>query len=271
MPWLFLRGALTGLLLLPGVGCASEGAERIELVVFVAASLTDVSEALAVAFEESFEEAFEGMFEEEYPTVDVVVSIGASSTLARQIASGAPADLFLSASPEWTAYLMEQGLLADDPITLAGNGLVVLGREGAPAISSPHDLLLFARVAVADPTHVPAGQYAREALQAAGLWEDVQPSLIPVLDVRAAVAALDQGAVEAAVVYATDALVAPHLPVILVWPEDAQPSIEISGARMSGTGPEAAAFLSFLADPEQRSIWMEYGFDRPAHRREDAP
>lgn len=260
---LLLQGALSALLIVPGFGCASEDTEHIELVVFAAASLTDVSEALAVGFEEALEE--------QHPTVDVLVSVGASSMLARQIASGAPADLFLSASPEWTAYLKEQGRLADDPITLAGNRLVVLGREGAPAISSPRDLSQFARIAIADPTHVPAGQYAREALQAAELWEDVQPILVPTLDVRAAVAALDQGAVDAAIVYASDALAAPHLPAILTWPEDVQPSIEISGARMSGTGPAAAAFLSFLADPEQRATWMEYGFDMPAHRQEDAP
>lgn len=254
-----MRGALSGMLLLPGIGCTSDDTERAELIVFAAASLTDVTAALGEAFEE------------QHPTVEVIVSVGASSTLARQIASGAPADLFLSASPAWTAYLEEQGRLADDPIALAGNRLVVLGKEGAPVISSPRDLLQFARISIADPTHVPAGQYAREALQAARLWEDVQSNLIPTLNVRAAVAALDQGAVEAAIVYATDAFVAPHLPVILVWPENAQPPIEISGARMSETGPEAAAFLSFLADPEQRPIWMEYGFNRPAHRLPEAP
>ena len=253
-----LLGALFGILMLPGIGCTSEDTEHAELIVFAAASLTDVSEALGEAFEE------------QHPTVEVVVSMGASSTLARQIARGAPADLFLSASPEWTAYLTEQGRLADDPITLAGNRLVVLGREGAPAISSPRDLLRFARIAIADPSHVPAGQYSREALHAAGLWEEVQSKLIPTLDVRAAVAALDQGAVEAAIVYATDALVAPHLPAILVWPENVQPSIEISGARMTGTGSEAAAFLSFLAEPEQRATWIEFGFDMPAHEQEPA-
>lgn len=253
---LFLYGAFGGLLMFPGSGCISADSDRVEVVVFAAASLTDVTEALAEAFEEK------------HRNIDVVVSIGASSTLARQIGSGAPADLFLSASPEWMEYLEARGLLVEGAITLARNHLVVLGKAGATAISEPSELTRFARIAIADPSHVPAGKYAREALTSAGIWEVVDASIIPTLDVRAAVAALDDGLVDAAIVYASDALVAPHLPVTLIWPADLQPSIEISGARLRESTPEAAAFLAFLADPGQQPAWIAYGFDRVQPGRE---
>ena len=253
-----LRRGLAGMLFLLGIGCTAENPEHVEVVVFAAASLTDVSAALVEDFET------------QNPGVDIILSVGASSTLARQIASGAPADLFLSASPEWTTYLRERGRLIGEPIALAGNRLVVLGREGAPAISSPGELLRFTRIALADPSHVPAGQYAREALQAMGLWEGVEPNLIAALDVRAALAALDQGMVDAAIVYASDALVAPHLPVILPWPAELQPSIQILGVLIDGAGPRAAGFFSFLTDSEQRATWIEHGFESPPDEQEPA-
>ncbi len=260
MIWPFFLWAFGGAMLIAQIsGCATSTSDHVEVVVFAAASLTDVTEALAEDFEAR------------NPTVDVIVSIGASSTLARQIASGAPADLFLSASPEWMEVVRENGRLVGEPLALAQNHLVVLGKVGSTPLSQPTDLVRYDRIAVADPSHVPAGKYAREGLIAVGIWEDVQSSLVPTLDVRAAVAALDQEVVDVAIVYASDALAAPNLPVVLVWPADLQPHIEIVGASLLGSGSEAGSFLAFLGEPGQQRVWADFGFDGARSVQEAQP
>jgi molybdate transport system substrate-binding protein len=236
--------------LLALAGCAREDAmppASEPITVFAAASLTDVVEELGRQFE-----AAHG--------ARVVASVGPSSDLARQIAAGAPADVFLSASPEWTAFLAEQTTLAAPPQALASNRLVVLGPPGSAPISAPSDLLRFERIAVADPSHVPAGQYAREALEAEGLWAQVEPRLVPTLDVRAAVATLQRGAADAALAYASDTLAAPALAVLLDWPDASHPDVRLEGAAVTERG---RAFLAFATAPAQQAVWRRYGF-RPA-------
>jgi molybdate transport system substrate-binding protein len=223
---------------------AAMPAEPERITVFAAASLTDVVEALARAYEAD-------------GGARVVVSAGASSDLARQIVAGAPADVFLSASPEWTAFLAAERALAAPPQPLARNRLVVLGPPGAEAIAGPADLLRFARIAVADPAHVPAGVYAREALETAGLWAQVQPRLLPTLDARAAVATLQRGAADAALAYASDTLAAPDLAVLLEWPDASHPDVRLEGAAVTARG---RAFLAFATALAQRPVWRRFGF-----------
>ena len=221
-----------------------------ELTVFAAASLTDVLRA------------FEADFEAAYPDVDLVVSTGASSVLARQIEQGAPADVFFSASPFWMDYLAEQGLLRYPARDIVSNGLVVIGSVSEPSLAGPRGLLRFERIALADPESVPAGEYAREGLVRAGLWDALAPRVVPTLDVRAAVAAVQTGAVPAAIVYATDVRDASDVRVLLTWPEAIQPRIRylVAVPRRTKHANRALEFVEFVQQSERITVWRRYGF-----------
>lgn len=223
---------------------------RDEVLVFAAASLADVSDALAEQFEAA------------YPGVDVLVSLGASSTLARQIESGAPADVFLSASPEWTAYLAERNLLRAPSRPVVSNRLVVVGPTGAQRLASLDDLAALYDIAVADPTSVPAGQYARAGLERAGLWEAIETRLIPTVDARAAVAAVQTGGANAAIVYATDALGADGVSVFLDWPDAYAPPVRYTVAvpRTTPNPSRAFEFAEFVRHPDRETTWRRFGF-----------
>ncbi len=232
------------------VAMCNQSPGREEVVVFAAASLTDVMGELTAQFEEA------------YPDVDVIVSLGASSTLARQIQQQAPADVFFSASPVWTEYLAEENLLRAPARVVIGNRLVVIGPEGAMLLGSLDDLLDFTDIALADPASAPAGQYAREGFERAGLWEDIEPRTIPTMDVRAAVAAVQTGAAEAAVVYASDVRGVDGVRVLLDWPEAFQPPIRytIAVPRTTRHPNRAFEFVEFVRQPERNEVWRRFGF-----------
>lgn len=223
---------------------------RDRVTVFAAASLTDVMAEM--------EEAFEAA----YPDVDLVVSTGASSVLARQIEGGAPADVFLSASPRWTDYLAERDLLRYPARPLVGNRLVVIGGPSVSLLARPTDLLRFDRVALADPEGVPAGVYARQALGRAGVWEAVAPRVVPTRDVRAAVAAVRTGAAPVAVVYRSDVRRATGVRVVMEWPEALQPRIRYTVAvpRATEHPNRALEFVEFIRDSERLRLWRRHGF-----------
>ncbi len=169
------------------VGCADDPA----VLVLSAASTGDVASATA-------------RDETEAGRV-TTTSVAASSVLARQIAQGAPADVFVSADPAWVDWLASEDVAVLDRRPVATGRLVVVG----PLRAQPGrlgDVLAHAdRVALADPEHVPAGRYARQALRRAGLWTEVEPRVVRVGDVRAALAAVETGVADRAVVYASDA------------------------------------------------------------------
>ena len=221
-----------------------------EVVVFAAASLADVMEELTT------------QFEQEYPGVEVLVSFGASSTLARQIEQKAPADVFFSASPVWTEHLAEKNLLRAPARVVIGNGLVVIGPEDAIPLASLDDLEELYDIAVADPEGVPAGQYAREGLQRAGMWERLETRLLPTVDVRAAVAAVQTGAARAGIVYASDVRGTDGVRVLLEWPEAYQPPIRytIAVPRTTRNPARAFEFVEFVRHPDRNVVWRRYGF-----------
>lgn len=167
------------LLLLAFCSCAPEPAE---VRVFAAASLTDALTEIGRNYERATGQR-------------VVFNFAASSTLARQIRSGAPADLFLSAD-EARMDMVE----TVERVSVLSNTLVIVG-EG---IASPRDLI-GKSVALAEPSSVPAGVYAREYLTRIGLWDEVAPNVVPTENVRAALAVVRSGNVDAAIVYKTDA------------------------------------------------------------------
>ncbi len=182
-------------LLLSPVAARAQG-----LTVFAAASLTDAMHDVAALWQAAGHPPFRASF-------------AASSTLARQIEQGAPANLFASADEKWMDYLAQRGLIAADTRTdLLGNDLVLIVPADKPTnviIGPGFDLTTLlgpnGRLSVGDPAHVPAGIYAEQALKKLGMWDKVAPRLAPAADVRSALLLVERGEAPAGIVYATDA------------------------------------------------------------------
>lgn len=243
-----MRAALVALLLL--TGCHRNRPQNI--MVFAAASLTDALEVVGDAFEEL------------YPEVEVSISVGPTSLLARQIQFGAPADVFLAADPAWTTMLQDKGHLEGTARIVLTNRLVVAGVSDRHALDSLDDLVGAGRIAIADPTHVPAGVYARTSLTCAGLWEELTSQVIPTLDVRAAAVAVTSGAADLAIIYATDIGLEPRLKVLLDWPQACAPDIAYAASVVSQSPDSLAAraFVAFTAGEASSALWERFGFLR---------
>jgi molybdate transport system substrate-binding protein len=232
--------ALLAILLL--VAAPAWAQER--LVVFAAASLKD-----------ALDEANRGFG-------DVTVSYGASSTLARQIERGAPAQAFISADLEWMDYLDAKGAIVHESRrNLLGNRLVWI----VPATSAlPAEPLLAlgasGRLALADPRYVPAGKYARAALEKLGLWDRVSTRIAPAENVRAALAFVARGEAPLGIVYQTDAREEPRVRVAGRIDPAAHPPIVYPAALVRGAGPRAMRYLDYLGSPEARAIFAKHGF-----------
>jgi len=199
----------------------------------------------------------------------VTSTYAASSALAKQIVEGAPADIFLSADLDWMDDLDKKGLLAAGTRkSLLGNTLVLVApagsgvklelRPGADMVSA----LAGGKLAVADVKAVPAGKYAKAALESLGLWAGVEASLAQTENVRAALALVARGEAKLGIVYATDAKSEGKVEVAGVFPEASHPPIVYPVALLkASTNPDAAAFLAFLVGPEAAAIFKADGFE----------
>ncbi len=243
-----------GWLLLAAPGCRPPPrAEGAGILVHAAASLTDV---LAEAGEIRARETGQR----------VRVNAGASNQVARQVAAGAPGDILFTADDASMDAAQRAG--AVDPATrrvLLSNRLVVVVRADAPfRVAAVGDLAAEAvrRVAIADPAAVPAGAYARERLQRAGVWDAIAPKLLPVENVRAAVAAVAAGSAAAGLAYRTDVSASPELRIACDIPELGAPRIQYPVAVMTRSADPgaAAAFIDFLGAPVARAIFEKHGF-----------
>jgi molybdate transport system substrate-binding protein len=236
-------------------GSAAFAKQPPPLRVFAAASLTEVVEGLA----------------ERYGGARVKPSFGSSSALARQIRDGAPADVFLSANPDWIDFLREAGAIAGEPIALARNRLICIASRGGPlagrGVADPRALLAAVgpdgRVAIADEG-VPAGEYARAALAHLGLLDAFLPHLVGQQDVRAVLHAVEQGELPAGFVYATDAKVA-AVETLFSFDPTTHPPIEYQAAAVRGARnpEEARRFLDYLRSETARSLLTNAGFALP--------
>jgi molybdate transport system substrate-binding protein len=237
--------ALTTLLAAAPAGAAGD-----EVVVFAAASLADALEEIGKAFK-----AQTGHH--------VALSFGGSNDLARQIRAGAPAEVFVSASVERMDEAERAGLVrAGDRFDLLSNRLVVVvPAAAATAAMSAEDLLGVRRLALGDPEAVPAGIYARQWLEKRGLWERVRGRVVPTLDVRAALAAVESGNAAAGIVYRTDAAISKRVRVVLEVPAAEAPRIVYPAALLTTSrGPAARAFFEHLRSPGARAVFERLGF-----------
>jgi molybdate transport system substrate-binding protein len=232
------------------------GAARADtLTVFAAASLTNALQDIGKAFETKTGHT-------------IKFSFAASSALAKQIESGAPAGVFVSADEQWMDYLAERGLIvAGSRHTLLGNSLVLVTPADGKAtvdIKRGFDLaglLGSGRLATGDPAHVPVGKYARAALTSLGVWQIAEPRLVNADSVRAALVLVERGEVPLGIVYATDAAVTPRVRVAGTFPADSHPAITYPSAVVAGQDTAAARdFNAWLRGGDARSIFNRYGF-----------
>jgi molybdate transport system substrate-binding protein len=236
------------------VAADSRRESRPEILVFAAASLTNVLGELSAAWS-----ATSG--------VTVRTSFAASSVLARQIEAGGRADAFISADEEWMDYLQSRHLI-DNPTrrNLVGNRLVLVAPADSKLqvkIVSGFDLagtLGNRRLATGDPDTVPAGRYARSALVSLGIWDEIQDRLVRADNVRSAMTFVALGEVPLGIVYATDARVDPRVRIVDIFPEHSHPSITYPGAATQGARSAAKEFLEFLTSAPARDIWVKSGF-----------
>ena len=228
------------------------------LTVFAAASLADALRELSAAWQGRGNAA---------PRI----SLAASSTLARQIEQGAPADLFLSADEPWMDYLQQRGLiLPASRRARLGNVLVLVTPEAAaaPPVTLAPGMALVAllgprdRLAVADPAHVPAGRYAEAALRWRGQWEVLAPRLARAENVRAALLLVERGEAPLGIVYATDAAASRGVRLLARFPPESHPPVRYPFAltRRAEDNAAARALLDFLAGPEAAPVWRRHGF-----------
>ncbi|MEG1212565.1 MAG: molybdate ABC transporter substrate-binding protein [Leclercia sp.] len=237
---------------LAGQVLADEG----KITVFAAASLTNAMQDIATVYKKE-------------KNVDVVSSFASSSTLARQIEAGAPADLFISADQKWMDYAVDKKAVdTASRATLLGNSLVVVAPkasvQGEFAITDKTDwtsLLKDGRLAVGDPDHVPAGIYAKEALQKLGAWETLSPKLAPAEDVRGALALVARNEAPLGIVYGSDAVAEKGVKVVGTFPEDSHKKVEYPVAIIDGhKNATVSAFYDYLKGPQAAAIFKRYGF-----------
>jgi molybdate transport system substrate-binding protein len=200
------------------------------------------------------------------PGVRCVINSGGSGVLARQIEQGAPVDLFVSANGEWIDYLRSRGLLDSASIApLVGNRLVFVGTPGP--VTSLGDLPRLRRIALGNPTSVPAGAYAAAALRKVGYYDDMQRAgqLVFAQDVRQAAVYAERGEVDGAFVYRSDALRLRRIAILFEVPGEFYPPIVVSMALTTGraASSEARAFWKDLQSPESLEAFAAAGFTRP--------
>jgi molybdate transport system substrate-binding protein len=227
-------------------GCARPRSTN--LTVSVAASLETVMSELV----------------EKYSAAHIDLNFGASGALAQQIAQGAPADIFFSASSKSMDDLADRRLiLGDTRRDLLRNDIVLIAAPGGAvnsfeALTGPQ----VRTVALGHPDSVPAGEYGRQTLISLHLWDQVQPKLVLAKDVRQVLAYVESGNADAGIVYATDARTSAHVHVVAVAPPQTHGPILYSVAVVKATHDAAAAraFAGYLAGPAARAIFEARGF-----------
>ena len=223
------------------------------ITVFAAASLTDSLKEITTAYEKETGQK-------------VALNFGASSFLARQIGEGAPADIFFSADEAKMNGLEKKGLiLKGTRKSRLSNSLVIVVAADSPLkVGSANDLAGAAvkRIALADPKTVPAGIYSRTYLEKLNLWRAVEPKVVPTDNVRAALAAVESGNVEAGMVYKTDAAISKKVKVAYEVPLNENPDISYSMAvvKDSKEPEEARRLLQYLDSEAAGWVFEKYGF-----------
>ena len=247
-----LVGALAACTILPGAVMAGEEAT---VTVFAAASTTNAVTDIGKMFTDKKLGKF-------------VPSFASSSTLAKQIAAGAPVDVYVSANPKWMNFLEEKGVIEKGTrFNLLGNSLVLIApkdstlnvkiEKGFPLAKILGD----EKLAMGNPDHVPAGMYAKKALVDLGVWKSVESKVARTKDVRAALALVERAEAPLGVVYATDAAISKRVKVLAPFPKDVQPNIVYPVAIIKGKASEVSKqFIELMKSADGKKVFEKYGF-----------
>lgn len=241
-------------IVLSGVVVAVDFSQAADVKVYAAASLTDVLTELAKRYQQA------------HPDIKIKTSFAGSSTLAKQIENGAPAELFISADKEWADYLQTRSLLdAKTRVELLTNELVLIvpanhsltiNFDGSADLAASFS----GKWCTGEPAYVPVGKYAKQALTYYGWWGAIQSRLVGTEDVRTALAFVERGECALGIVYKTDALLSKKIRVVASFPEASHLPIVYPGGLTKNAGPEALAFLHYLQSQPAKEIFSRYGF-----------
>ena len=221
--------------------------------IFAAASLTNALEEIATQWQRAG-----------HPRP--VLAFGASSTLAKQVDAGAPADLFASADRRWMAYLEARNRTdRASRIDLLGNTLVLIAPKGHRFDAKMQAGFRIAdafkgKLCTGEPGVVPVGIYAKQALEKLGWWKSLQPRVVGTDDVRTALAFVERGECGAGIVYASDARISNKVEVVAMFPANTHAPIVYPFALVKNARPEAVAFLHYLRTPQAAAVFRRHGF-----------
>ena len=250
-----VAGYFVALAILLGSNHAPALAQEKRLTVFAAASMKNALDDISAAYT-----AKSG--------IKIVASYAASSALAKQIEQGAPADIFASADTDWMDYTIGKKTINEPSrVNLLGNSLVLIApkdsRLDKVAIGPAFDLSKLVgdgKIATGDVKSVPAGKYAKAALEKLGAWQAAEPKFAMTENVRAALALVARGEAPLGIVYSTDAKIEPGVKIVGTFPSDSHPAIIYPVAATATAKPEAAGYLAFLRSSAARTIFEKYGF-----------
>ena len=245
---------LAAAMAMPNMPVRAQEPAKQQLLVFAAASLADVLEALSPAWEQA-------------TGISLRLSFASSAVLARQIEAGGNGDVFISADDEWMNYLQARNLLSRaSRRNLATNRLVLIAPadSGLSLAIRPGFNIAAAlgtgRLSVADPDTVPAGRYARAALTSLGVWDGIADRLVRADNVRGALLFVARGETPLGIVYATDARIEPAVRVIDVFPADSHAPIHYAAAALKNSSAPATRYLDYLGGREAAGTWRKFGF-----------
>lgn len=245
--------------LVPGARCLGlEAAPALaaagEVNVAAAVSLTEALQEIATAFERQH-------------GVRVVLNLAASNVLARQIAAGAKTDVFVSADAIQMDVVRQAGFIRREVDLLQNRLTVLVAADSTATLASAGDLRRpeIARIAIGDPAAVPVGVYAKRYLEAEKVWDALQPKIVPTGNVRAALAALEAGNVDAAIVYRTDALIARRARA--AFPSPAEPVATYPAALLTDAA-QATQFYEYLRSSVADKVFEKHGFTVPGTRED---
>lgn len=231
-------------------------AQGTDVTVFAAASLKNALDDIAAQYKAETGKT-------------VSVSYAASSALAKQIESGAPADLFISADLDWMDYVEKAGQIAEGTRSnLLQNRIVLIASKDstmdlkiAPGFDLVGALGADGKLAVADVAAVPAGKYGKAALEKLGVWSAVEGKLAQGENVRATLALVSRGEAPLGIVYKTDAAADPNVKIVDTFPLDTHPAIIYPAAKLRDSkSPDADAFLAYLRTPKAAAAFEKQGF-----------
>ncbi len=224
-----------------------------KVTIFAAASLTNAISDIATQYEKE-------------QAVQIQTSFASSSTLAKQIEKGAPADIFISADTKWMNYLQDKALLkVDSRVNLLGNQLVLIApKNRAFKVDMVKDFDIASafsgKLCTGQIDSVPAGIYAKQSLMSLNWWDAIKMRIVGTQDVRAALIFVERGECDAGIVYATDAKVSNKVEVLSTFPETSHESIVYPLALVKTANAAATSFYDYLKSEKAKVIFRQYGF-----------